>query len=55
MPSTVGTLYGQSRAKSPAQIPAGKCEFTQGSFGVELTAPQFHGTAGTMLRSKHGT
>ena len=41
--------YGQSTAKSPAQIPAVKCEI-----GTESKTPPFHG-AGMMLRSKLST
>ena len=34
-----------SPAKSPAQIPAGKCEITQAGLGMESNlSPQFNGT-----------
>ena len=39
---------------SPAKIMAGKCEITQAVSGIESKAPQFHGTARMMLRSKYG-
>ena len=37
MPGTAGQFYGQSPAKSPAQIlaAAGKCEITLAGFGME--------------------
>ena len=44
-------FYGQS----PAQILVGKCEITPAGLGMESKAPRFHGIAGTMPRSKHGT
>ena len=56
MPSTVGSFLwskAQSFVKSPAQITAGKCEITPAGLGMESKALRFHGTAGTMLRSKH--
>ena len=33
---------------------AGKCEIIPSVLGIESNTPQFQGTAGTMLRSKHG-
>ena len=30
-------------------------KLTQAGLSMELKVPRFHGTAGTMLRSKHGT
>ena len=34
---------------------ASTCEITPAGFAMELKAPQFHGTAGTILSSKHDT
>ena len=34
-----GHFYGQSPAKSPAQIPAGKCEIILAGLGMESKAP----------------
>ena len=48
-------FYGHSPAKSPAQIPAGKCEITPAILGMDSKAPQFHGSAGVIQSSKHGT
>ena len=31
------------------------CEITLAGFAIELKAPQFHGTAETILSSKHDT
>ena len=43
--------YGQSLA----QISAGNSEISPASLGMKPKAALFHFTAGTMLRSKHGT
>ena len=51
MPRTAGTFL----MSDPAQFLVGKCEFTMAGLGIESKAVQFHGTVGTMLRSKHGT
>ena len=48
MPVTAGTFF-QRPAKSPAQFPAGDCEITLAGLDMESKAPQFHGTAGTIL------
>ena len=50
-----GNFYGQSPAKSPALILVGKCEITAAGLDMESKAPHCHGTAGTILSSKHGT
>ena len=48
-------LWSKSSTINPDQIPAGKCEITPASLGMESKALQFHGTEGMILSSKHGT
>ena len=50
-PTVQGHFYGQS----PAQISAGNSEISPASLGMKPKAALSHVTAGTMLRSKHGT
>ena len=51
-----GHFHGQIAAKGPAQILSDKCEIIAAAkLSMGSKALQFCGTAGTMLRSKHGT
>ena len=53
-PALRGHSHCESPAKSPVQIPAGKCEITSAGLDIKSEAWSFHSTAGMMLRPKLG-